>query len=174
MNLDRWIAVIGLVGTVVGIALAYYFYRKTIRAKVLAISYTSSLPLMLPIPNVTVLYAGGTQTALSRAFILLWNKGTAPIEESDFITPLKIRADNEVLGISIHDKDAAAALSVNENDKSVVIHLLRPGEGAVIRADVAEEGYRANVFVEMKSADMSSFVSLGRAPPPTRDRWRLG
>jgi hypothetical protein len=62
MNIDRWIAVLALAVAAFGLLLAYYFYIKTIRTKVLGIAYTNPIPLILPLKEINVSYLGVTQT----------------------------------------------------------------------------------------------------------------
>ena len=62
MNFDRWVAVLALAVAVFGVLLAYYFYIKTIRTKVLGIAYTNPIPLILPLKEINVSYLGVTQT----------------------------------------------------------------------------------------------------------------
>lgn len=165
MNIDRWLAVAGLVGTVISLWLAYRFYIKTIRTKLLAIGYTKPVSLMLPVAELEATYNGRKIQKLSRMFVLLWNRGTAPIESDDLIAPIKLKNKGSVLLFEIQQKDAAASVILDEKGKQVWIELLRPGEAIVLKIDVAEENFRPDISVDMKSADMSvilgdrSFVS---------------
>jgi hypothetical protein len=165
MNLDRALAIFGALGTVLGLWLAYYFYRKTVRSKVLSIAYTSSVPLVLPVPDVTVLYRGINRSELSRAFILLWNKGTAPIEEDDFLSPISINGE-KVVDVKIVEKDAAAAGNVHSDEKAISITLLRPSEAIVLEVNAAEQAYKPDLTVQMKSSDMSVRDRIPRALLP--------
>src|ERR1700730_1734089 len=168
MNIELWIGVLGVLIGVVGICLAYFFYIKTIRTKVLAIAYTRPISLFLPMYNIRATYLDKKieVNELSRVYVLLWNKGIAPIEETDFIAPIEIRAKDHVLRIAVHDKDSAAAVTVDEVEKRITIHLLRPGEAIMLLIDAAEEVYRADISVEMKTTDMSVFLRLQRAVVP--------
>lgn len=166
INIDRLLAIAGLVAATLSILLAYYFYRKTVRTKILAIAYTGPVPLVLPIPGVTASYLGNTVTELSRVFVLLWNKGTAPIETQDFLTPITLKTEKQILALEIYDKDAAATATVNPQDRSVSVQLLRPGESIILRADVAEEAYKATVNVQMKSAEMNVLLLIERGIYP--------
>lgn len=161
MEVDRWLGILGLVTGLLGIYFAYYFYRKSIRTKVLAIAYSNPVPLMFPVPDVTVSYKETVQTALSRVFILLWNKGTAPIEVTDFLGPIKFRGDTSLF-LNIYDKDPTAKVALSE-DKVLSIELLRPGESIIVQADAGQEDFKPDIAVEMKSADMSIFIQGYRA-----------
>ncbi len=69
MDLDRLLAIFGVLVGVIGLWLAYYFYKKTVRAKVLAIAYTSPVPLVLPGSAVlAVVGAGAAQRQPGREF----------------------------------------------------------------------------------------------------------
>ena len=166
MNFDRWLGILGLLTGAVGIWLAYYFYIKTIRAKVLAIAYTQPISLLLPIEDVPDNYLAHTNDP-SRVFVLFWNRGTAPIEEEDFIDPIMVRPTDRILRIVVHEKDPAAAATIDEVEGRISINLLRPGEAIILRIDVAEEGYTPDIAVQMKSADMS--VLLRSEPFGIRD-----
>ena len=162
MNFDRWLAAMALTVAVFGLLLAYYFYIKTIRTKVLGISYTNPIPLILPLKEINVSYLGATQTALSRVFVLLWNKGTSPIESSDFVVPITVRGGEKVLVLKTYDKDAAATVVVSVEDKTITVNLLRPGEAIILQIDAADDFYRPDLSIQMKSADMSVLLGKNR------------
>jgi hypothetical protein len=82
-----------------------------------------------------------------------------PIEANDFLSPVTISASAPILNLQIQDKDAAASATLNEHTRQISINLLRPGEAITIVAEVTSEAYRPEISVEMKSADMSSFIS---------------
>jgi hypothetical protein len=155
------LGVLGLIIGVVGIALAIYFYRKTIRAKVLAYAYTQPVSLRLPIYNVPSDYSDLADEP-SRVFMLLWNRGTAPIEKSDFVEPIKILPTEHILRIASHEKDSGVIATIDEAAKSISIDLLRPGEAIIFLIDSKKADYKADASIQMKSADMS--VSLRSAP----------
>jgi hypothetical protein len=163
MNVDRWIAVLALFVAALGLLLAYYFYIKTIRTKVLGIAYTNPIPLILPLKEINVSYLGAAQTALSRVFVLLWNKGTSPIESNDFIAPITVRAGEKVLVLKTYDKDAAATVVVSVEDKTITVNLLRPGEAIILQIDAADDFYRPDLSIQMKSSDMSVLLGQNRA-----------
>ena len=96
IDIDRMLAVLGLVSGLAGLWLAFYFYKKTIRTKVLAVAYTNPLPLMPPIADVGAYYLGAEQKSLSRVFVLFWNRGTAPIESDDFINAISIGPKDKI------------------------------------------------------------------------------
>jgi len=166
MNVDRWLAIfgifVGVLGIVIGFTVACYFYRKTIQGKVLAIAYTAPVSLMLPVADLKANYNGREIRQLSRVWVLLWNKGTLPIEESDFIAPIKIRSKEQVLSFTIDTKDAAADIGMDEAEKKIRVKLLRPGEAVVLKIDAADEAYQPDISVQMKSADMSTFIRARR------------
>ena len=89
MSFETWLAIIGVVVGVLGIIVAYIFYRKTIRTKVLALAYTDPIPLVMTLGDITVEYMGVKIRALSRVYVLLWNRGTSPIEAQDFVAPIE-------------------------------------------------------------------------------------
>jgi hypothetical protein len=158
MTMDTWLGLFGLLSGVVGSFLAYFFYKKSVRTKVLAIAYTDPIPLLMTLGNIEVIYEGKVLSALSRVYVLFWNRGTAPIEASDFLAPIAITTSEPILKLQIHDKDAAVAAVLHEEATSISIGLLRPGEAITLVAEVASGAYRPDVQVQMKSADMSAFI----------------
>jgi hypothetical protein len=166
MTIDTWLGLFGTLSGLIGLFLAYYFYKKSIRTKVLAISYTDPIPLMMTMGDLEVVYEGASLRALSRVYLLFWNRGTAPIEASDFLAPIVITTSKPILSLEIHDKDAAVAAVLDEKTKSISIGLLRPGEAITLVAEVTSEVYRPDISVQMKSADMSAFISGHRITYP--------
>jgi hypothetical protein len=166
MNIDRWLAVIGLLGTFVGFPLAYYFYIKTIKTKRLAYAYTRPVSLQLPLSDKPPPYLHDAKGS-SRVFMLLWNRGTAPIEKSDFVQPIKVGPAERVLHVEAHEQDTAVATTVNDAEKSISIELLRPGEAVIFLIDAMVVDFTPEVSIVMKSADMSEF--LRSAPIERRD-----
>ncbi len=126
MSIDTFLGLFGAVTGLIGLFLAYYFYKKSVRTKVLAIAYTDPIPMMMTLGNVEVMYEGVAMSALSRVYFLLWNRGTSPIEASDFLSPITIAASAPILNLQIQDKDAAAAVTLDHKARSVSIDLLRP------------------------------------------------
>jgi hypothetical protein len=166
MTIDTWLGLFGTLSGTVGLFLAYYFYKRSVRTKVLAIAYTDPIPLMMTLGDIEVIYEGKALSALSRVYILFWNRGTAPIEASDFLAPIAITTFEPILNLQIHDKDAAVAAVLDEKSNSISIELLRPGEAITLVAEVTSEAYRPDINVQMKSADMSSFISGFRTMYP--------
>jgi hypothetical protein len=136
MTIDTWLGLFGLLSGLVGSFLAYFFYKKSVRTKVLAIAYTDPIPLMMTLGDLEVVYEGKVLTALSRVYILLWNRGTAPIETSDFLAPIAITTFEPILNLQIHDKDAAVSAILDEKSHSISIGLLRPGEAITLVAEI--------------------------------------
>ncbi|HEY8336905.1 MAG TPA: hypothetical protein VIQ05_24180 [Tardiphaga sp.] len=159
MTIDTWLGLFGTISGLVGLFLAYYFYKKSIRTKVLAISYTDPIPLMMTMGDVEVIYEGAVVRALSTIYILFWNRGTVAIEGSDFLAPVVITSSKSLLNLQIHDKDAAVAATLDDKNSSISIGLLRPGEAITLVAEVASEMYLPEISVQMKSADMSTLIS---------------
>jgi hypothetical protein len=154
MSVDRLLGIgglaVGIVGLIVAIAVPIYFYRKGLRPKLLAVAYNGEFSLMLSVPGVTVSYLGATRAALSRTNILFWNRGTAPIEESDFIVPISFTGA-EVLKIEIIVKDPMAIAEVSGHALKII--LLRPSEAIVVKVEV-EQFSRPNLMVPTKSENM--------------------
>lgn len=159
MTIDTWLGLFGLLSGVVGSFLAYFFYKKSIRTKVLAIAYTDPIPLMMTLGDIEVVYEGKILSALSRVYILFWNRGTAPIEANDFLAPIAITTSQPILSLQIHDKDAAVSAVLDEKSNSISIGLLRPGEAVTLVVEVTSASYRPDIQVQMKSADMSALIS---------------
>jgi hypothetical protein len=166
ITLDRVLGVLGLITGIIGIWLARHYYIKSIRKKLLAISFTNPLPLMLPVEGVQVLYNNHPEAALSRVYILFWNKGTEAIEQSDFLRPITFKSQEKILSISVDDKDAAASGDLHPAEKYISIKLLRPNEAIVLRVDARDPEYRPDIVVDMKSLDMSSALKSRRAALP--------
>jgi hypothetical protein len=163
MNVDRWLGVLGLIGTVLSLALAYYFYVKSIRTKVLAIAYAgpiSLLPATPDTPNLRHLYRDKEVTKLSRVLVLFWNKGTAPIESTDFIAPIEVQPRESIVGLRIVEKDPAASVTVDEAAMRISIGLLRPGEAVIFEVDAAKDAFKPSIPISMKSSDMSRFLRV--------------
>lgn len=163
IGIDRVLGVLGLLSGLAGLWLAFYFYQKTIRTKVLAIAHTNPLPLMPPVADIGAYYLEAEQKSLSRVFVLFWNRGTAPIESDDFINAISIRSKDKILLVKIKDKDAAATADLDSENKTLKIILLRPDEAIVMQIDSTDLEYRADLSVEMKTSDMS--VRLGWTRP---------
>jgi hypothetical protein len=136
MTIDTFLGLFGAITGVIGLLAAYYFYRKSIRTKVLGIAFTDPIPILMTLGNLEVIYEGFTVSALSRVYILFWNRGTAAIEATDFLAPIKIGVAAPILNLQIHDKDAAASATLNEKDRELSIGLLRPGEAITLVAEV--------------------------------------
>jgi hypothetical protein len=166
ISVDRFLTILSLIIAIFGIAFAFYFYRKSIRTKILAIAYTEPIPLLLTLENITVSYLGTNISSLSRVFILLWNKGTAPIESSDFIAPIEIMSNQQILKLEIHEKDAAVSANFNSQTNSIDIELLRPGGAITLIVQVTDDSYRPDLKIQMKSVEMSALVRGLRAGYP--------
>jgi hypothetical protein len=160
-SIDRWLALGALIVAILGCGLAYHFYRKTIRTKLLAIAHSSPVPFAVADPAVSM-PADAKQV---RTFVLLWNQGSAPIVETDFTKPISIDNAKEVTMVSIFDKDAASTILLDDVTKEITIKLLRPNE-AVILEIVAAPRETFSLSVEMVSADMSVFYQRNRRFPP--------
>jgi hypothetical protein len=166
MNVDRWLAIAGLLLGIGGIVAAYVFYVKTIRTKLLAIAYTQPVSLLLPVDDVPASYRKKAEEP-SRVFLLFWNRGTSPIEKSDFVEPIKVLPRDRILRIRAHEKDAAVAATIDETDMSIAIELLRPGEAIIFLVDAMDADYTPDIPVVMKSPEMSVF--LRSAPTEQRN-----
>ena len=156
-GIDRLLALGGLVVAICGCGLAYYFYRKSIRTKLLVIGYTMPVPLAVFDPTIILPEIAKQR----RSFVLLWNKGSAPIVEADFTRPILIDSTQDVGEISVFDKNAASALHINVKTKEIGVKLLRPNEAAIVEI-VAPSREALSISVEMVSADMSIFFQRNR------------
>jgi len=170
MSFETWLAIIGIVvgvlGILLGVVVAYIFYRKTIRTKVLALAYTDPIPLVMTFADITVGYMGANISALSRVYVLLWNRGTSPIESQDFIAPIEYKLTDQILKLEIYDKDVATSAHLDSQTGILTIDLLRPGEALVVIAEVASETYRPDLQIQMKSPEMSTVIRGYRAAYP--------
>jgi hypothetical protein len=92
-----------------------------------------------------------------KVFFLLWNKGTAPIEQSDFIAPIKIRPKDKIAAPDLISKDIAASVEFAAND-TILLKLLRPGEAVTFSVYFHDQTV-PELDVQMKSADMSTIFS---------------
>jgi hypothetical protein len=150
--------IVGIIGILVGIIVPIYFYRKSLRPKLLAVAYRGPFPLMLSIPGVTVTYLGAERKALSRTYILFWNRGTNPIEHTDFAVPIAF-PDTEVLTIDVIRKDPMALVKVE--GRTIKVELLRPSEAAVVQVEM-EKFDRPNLIMPTKTQNM--IVTIRRIP----------
>jgi len=146
MNIDRWIGVIGIALAVAGILLAIHFYRKTVRTKVLAIGYTAAIPLALS--------DDGAHRTRHHSFVLLWNRGSAPVETSDFIAPITV-PDAALVGLDIYEQDRAADVAIETPKHRLKVDLLRPGEAVILQLATTGKPDRLSLLVQMKAPDMS-------------------
>jgi hypothetical protein len=53
--------------------------------------------------DITVEYMGGNISALSRVYVLLWNRGTSPIEAQDFVAPIQFKLNDQILKLEIYE-----------------------------------------------------------------------
>ncbi|WBU28990.1 hypothetical protein OOZ54_20355 [Rhodopseudomonas palustris] len=159
MTIDTWLGLFGAFTGLVGIYLAYHFYIKSIRTKVLGIAYTDPFPLVLVLDSTPFKDAEPQISGRSKIQILFWNKGSAPIESTDFLSPIHITATAPIISMEIHDKDPAASVNLDKEKHCISIELLRPGEALSIVLQLASDTCKPDVNVQMKSADMSTFVT---------------
>lgn len=152
---DRWVGVIGTILGAIGFAFAYYAYRRTLRTKVLAYSTTEAIPFLFPFEGLSALYQGKELKGLSRVFVLLWNRGSDPIEQEDFVTPIEVRNGDNIVKFDIKDKDSAADVQIDLKRHALHIGLLRPNEAIILQIDAGEDSYKPDLFVNMKSPNMS-------------------
>jgi hypothetical protein len=161
-----WLGLSGLVIGLVGIIAAYAFYKKSVRTKVLGVAYTAPIPIVLTLEDIDVSYKGATLKALSRVYVLLWNRGTAPIESADFLFPIAFKYKDPLVTLEISDKDAAARVKLDNDANTLQIELLRPGEAVLIHSEVASETFAPDIDIQMKSSDMSTFIGAYRSAYP--------
>jgi hypothetical protein len=120
----------------------------------------------MTLADITVGYMGANISALSRVYVLLWNRGTSPIEAQDFIAPIEYKLTDQILKLEIYDKDAATSAHLDSQTGILTIDLLRPGEALVVIAEVASETYRPDLQIQMKSSEMSTLIRGYRAAYP--------
>jgi hypothetical protein len=105
-------------------------------------------------------------SALSRVYVLLWNRGTSPIEAQDFVAPIQYKLTDQILKLEIYDKDMATSANLDSKTGILTIDLLRPGEALVVIAEIASETYRPDLQIQMKSSEMSTVIRGYRAAYP--------
>jgi hypothetical protein len=145
MSLDRAPAVFGLVVGLVGLALAYIFYRNTIEPK--SISWTAAItdildPSMRSFPpGMTLRYKNTTLTDLTRINIFIWNSGRQPVIFSDIVSDtlcVFMRGKYKIIDACVIDKSRSvnhpqiAGISERENNEIVILvkfDFLDPGDG---------------------------------------------
>jgi hypothetical protein len=159
-SFDRWIAIIGSALAVLAFWFAIYAYRKQGHPKVLAYLTTEPIPFLLPIEGLSALYHGKELRGLSRVFVLIWNRGSTPIEQEDFVTPIEIKNGAAIVKFDIKEKDSAADVRIDLENHALCIGLLRPNEAVVLQIDAGEEAYKPDLVVNMKSADMSQKLGV--------------
>lgn len=140
--------------------LAYYFYRKTVLSKLLAIAYTVPVPVIVADRSARL----PDSTLLNRNFVLLWNKGTSPITEADFTKPILIENSANIQEAFIFEQDVASAIEIDPKSKDIRVKLLRPNEAAIVEI-VAATGSSLALTVQMVSADMSISYQRRRRIP---------
>jgi hypothetical protein len=165
MTLDRWLAIVGVIVALVGLYYAWFFYRKTVTDKVLTLGYTNAIPLVLPASSLDFSYLDHPVSELSRTFVLLWNRGTSPIEREDFISPIAVLNNESLLSLDVYDKNPAADVTISP-DWTISVNLLRPGEAVILKLDAREVAYRVDLAIRMKASEMSVVLRSDRALMP--------
>jgi hypothetical protein len=158
-----WIGIAGVAVGLVGIIAAIYFYKKTIRTKILSVAYTKIVAPLPSVPGVHKTYKGAAAEELSRAFFLLWNTGTAPIEKDDFVSPIEVKDGAVILDIEIFEKDPLVQATVDNTNHTVSVDLLRPNEAMIVRVDAHKDAYQLDLSINMKSTDMTTVLKYDRA-----------
>jgi hypothetical protein len=101
-----WVGRAGLIGTVIAIILAVYFYQKSRRFKRPAYAVTTKnliLDYSSKLRDLQILFKGKDVRNLSVSKIAIWNDGTETIRNSDIADadPLQISSDAEFLDSTI-------------------------------------------------------------------------
>lgn len=138
--------IIGVAGIVIGLATAYYFYRKStrnkqpmwaIRSHNLVRGYSSSLE------NMRVLYRDQLVSNITSTKVLFWNEGRLTIDAADIVdaNPLRlVPAD----GVHILD---AKILVCNRESTRFQVELVDDGSAALLRFDYLDQRNGAVVQV---------------------------
>jgi hypothetical protein len=95
---DRGIAVLGLIGTVIGLILAVYFYRKSLKA-IGADYYIATNHLIGPLRSryseLRIIYQQNEITSFSSSKAFLWNRGSEAIRSTDIAPSAPLVIDTE-------------------------------------------------------------------------------
>ncbi|MGH6924816.1 MAG: hypothetical protein ACRED5_13860 [Propylenella sp.] len=163
LSLDRLIAIVGVLLGSLGIALAWHFYRRSIRDKSLAVDQhgpsqiagiikQTDAPIRIDYRNVEV-------EQVWRTHVLLWNQGYRAIEPVDFIAPIIATCGpgGRLLACGVTAVDVATSATVSfdfDNQRAALdLAMLRPGEAAELYFDTDTKAARPNLSIQMKSAD---------------------
>lgn len=145
---ERNAALIGLLGLaigVLGIILAYVFYKNSKPVRLLAVG-TRSFPVISKraesIADLDVRLKGQPASTISLTYLAIWNAGTESLRRQDIPAgePLMVRAQDGVkilsatLAEATRTTNQVAIGAVNENQASVPVafEFLNPGDGALI------------------------------------------
>ena len=97
MSIDRVIAIVGVVGTVIGLWLAWYFYKASQPTRIPTFLVDPWRPLLAggsssETSDITILYKGRPigQRAVNVVRVYFWNAGNTPITDAEILEPLTI------------------------------------------------------------------------------------
>lgn len=163
LNFDR-------VLTIASLLLGYYWYRRSLQRKILAISMNEPGRLaFLPGRSdcLELRYSGETVSEVFRTHILFHNRGTVPFEAADLLEPVTISfPDQSVLAAEISDRDLTTSVTLSLVGDRILLDvgLMRAGEAFLAFVDTRSNS-KPTLKVETKSfkvaTSSSGFLSFG-------------
>ena len=164
MNIQEVLSspILGLIGTILGLVLAYVFYLKgkrdkeplwTIQTVSLVKDYSGT------VANLEIRYLGEKVRDLSVSKVVFWNRGAMTINSDDLVRadPLRLetKGDARILSTKLISNNNAASqplLSGNPEKPNIALlsfEYLDRGQGFVVQ--VIHEGTSSNDLDEIKS-----------------------
>jgi hypothetical protein len=145
MNFDRWIALVGLIGTITGVGLAIYYARRAEKRRVptFVISpkkITLVSDLLYAVRGCKVLQNDGiiAKNGLTEILVHFFNGGNLPILKEEILTPFQVElpADCPVRDYSVVKQSRGViAIEVSSLGNFVLLDfaLLEPNDGGTVR-----------------------------------------
>ncbi len=161
MTLDRVLAILGLLGTVCGVLLAVYFFRRSEKKRVptfLVDPRRQDLVLsdLFKFPGFSVFHNDQEIHKIGLTFVrvFFWNSGALPILRQEVLRPFVIRMNSNVryFEMAKASRDVVGMqLTLDDNGKELKIefNLLEPDDGATI--GIIHEG-GSNTKVDFEGA----------------------
>ena len=150
MTVDRWLGVVGAIGTVFGIVgciLAWYFFRRSEKSRIPTfVAHPHRRVLVQPalgrLREFSVLHQNRRvgENGITEVLIYFWNSGTLPVLHSEVLKQFTIRIHAEILHYSISklsrdivNLQASCSDEVPREKLILSFGVLEPGDGATIQ-----------------------------------------
>ena len=137
--------VLGIAGIVVGIAVSYYFYRKSLRIKEPCITFKHNNLIenhVSKLDGLDILYKGNKVENITVSRLLLWNEGADTINKEDIVAvnPPRISCYNNAIILEVRvlsTNNAASQFTCTISDKpnmaNIVFDYIDKNQGVVIQ-----------------------------------------